>query len=170
MIRDNSDVLGWTPAPRPPAKSTASPATGQRIGVALPVLAEMLNLSVRAVTQLCVSGTVIKIDRGEYDAVASVKNYIEKMRRPDGDSKDRLTTAQADLAELKLSQAKGDLVEASQVELEWDKVLRTLRSSFMGIPARVQEQLPHLTAHDVSTIDREIRDALTDIGEDHAND
>lgn len=170
MKRDHSDFIGRATDSPPPAKPTQSPVKGVRIGVALPVLAESLSLSTRAVNQLAVTGVIVKLDRGEYDLVQSVKNYIEKMRKPEAGVKEKLIAAQLGLAEVKLSQAKGELVPADQVQAKWDSILRTLRSSFMGIPARVQEHLPHLTPHDVSTIDREIRDTLTEMGEDHGND
>ena len=32
-------------------------------------------------------------------------------------------------------------------------------------PARVAVRLPHLTAHDLAEIDREVRAALTEVGE-----
>ena len=187
--RDNSDIIGAATVPLPLFKSsqivakrlrremelplqseTVEPVLGPLIPVSLPNLAVTLGLTTRACSQLCVEGIVIRLDRGEYDLVQSVKNYIEKMRKPEAGVKEKLIAAQLGLAEVKLSQAKGELVPADQVQAKWDSILRTLRSSFMGIPARVQEHLPHLTAHDVSTIDSEIRDTLTEMGEDHAND
>jgi phage terminase Nu1 subunit (DNA packaging protein) len=138
--------------------------------VALPTLAKALGLTVRAVNQLAVAGLMVKLGHGQYDLIASTRNYCEKMRKSDGGAKDRLTLAQAELAETKLAEARKELVPADQVQATWDSTLRTLRSSIMGIPARVQAQLSHLTAHDVSIFDREIRDTLTELGNDHGND
>jgi len=36
----------------------------------------------------------------------------------------------------------------------------------LAIPARVQQRLGHLTAHDVQMIDREVRDALEEASRD----
>jgi phage terminase Nu1 subunit (DNA packaging protein) len=44
-------------------------------------------------------------------------------------------------------------------------VLRTVRAGMLAVPSRVSQRLPHLSAHDVSEIDAEIRAALTEIGE-----
>jgi phage terminase Nu1 subunit (DNA packaging protein) len=34
----------------------------------------------------------------------------------------------------------------------------------LAVPTRAAQRLPHLTAHDVSEIDREVRDVLTEVG------
>jgi phage terminase Nu1 subunit (DNA packaging protein) len=34
----------------------------------------------------------------------------------------------------------------------------------LAVPSRVQQRLPHLTAHDVAEIDAEVRAALIEIG------
>src|SRR5262249_10134752 len=36
----------------------------------------------------------------------------------------------------------------------------------LAVPSRAGQRLPHLGAHDVGEIDREIRDALSELGED----
>ena len=139
--------------------------------VSLPVLANTLGLTVRAINQLAVAGVVVKLSHGKYDLAASTRNYIEKLRKPsDSNNKDRLTLAQAKLAETKLAEAEKELVPASQVQAVWDSTLRTLRASFLRIPAKVQARLSHLTAHDFSILDREIRDTLTELGNDNGND
>jgi hypothetical protein len=43
-------------------------------------------------------------------------------------------------------------------------VLRTVRAGMLAVPSRMQQRLPHLTAHDVAKIDREVRTVLTLIG------
>ena len=41
----------------------------------------------------------------------------------------------------------------------------SIRASTLAVPSRVAHRLPHLTAHDVAEIDREVRDALMEIGQ-----
>ena len=77
----------------------------------------------------------------------------------------RLAKAQADIAELKAARQRGSLLDAEAVETEWSGVLRTVRAGMLAVPSRVAQRLPHLTAHDVSEIDAEVRAALTEIGE-----
>jgi terminase small subunit / prophage DNA-packing protein len=49
---------------------------------------------------------------------------------------------------------------------EWPGVLRTVRAGMLAVLSRAAQRLPHLTAHDVTMIDREVRDVLTEIGND----
>jgi Phage DNA packaging protein Nu1 len=72
----------------------------------------------------------------------------------------RLAAAQADLAELKVAKQRGTLLDAAEVESEWSGVLRTVRAGLLAVPSRVAQRLPHLTPHDVSEIEREVRAAL----------
>jgi phage terminase Nu1 subunit (DNA packaging protein) len=45
-------------------------------------------------------------------------------------------------------------------------VAKVWSGSTLTVPSRVSQRLPHLTAHDVAEIDAEVREALTEIGED----
>jgi phage terminase Nu1 subunit (DNA packaging protein) len=42
-------------------------------------------------------------------------------------------------------------------------ILRTARAGMLAVPSRVTQRLPHLSAHDVSEIDREVREVLTEV-------
>lgn len=48
----------------------------------------------------------------------------------------------------------------------WDKVCRLIRARFLAMPARLQQHLAHVTPHHLATIDREVRDALTELADD----
>jgi phage terminase Nu1 subunit (DNA packaging protein) len=54
-------------------------------------------------------------------------------------------------------------VEAVAVEREWAAILTRLRARLLAAPSRAGQRLPHLTAHDVAALDREIRDALAEL-------
>jgi phage terminase Nu1 subunit (DNA packaging protein) len=82
----------------------------------------------------------------------------------------RLAAAQAALAEQKLARQRGSLLDAAEVEAEWSGVLRTVRAGMLAVPSRCAARLPHLTAHDVSEIDAEVRAVLTQIGSDQRKD
>jgi len=69
-----------------------------------------------------------------------------------------------ELAEQKLARQRGSLLEAEAVEREWSSILRTVRAGMLAVPLRVAQRLPHLTGHDVSEIDAEVRAVLTEIG------
>jgi phage terminase Nu1 subunit (DNA packaging protein) len=79
----------------------------------------------------------------------------------------RLASAQADLAELKAAERRGELLDAAEVERTWGGVLRTVRASMLAVPSRmIGARLPHLTAVDIDEIDREVRAALTEVAGD----
>ncbi len=57
-----------------------------------------------------------------------------------------------------------ELVPESEVEAAWSEIVLRTRTAILAQPARLSAELPHLTRHDVSTIDRSLRDALTMLG------
>ena len=126
-------------------------------------LSEALGLSVRQLSNLAKDGIVVKVARNNFDWVASVRNFLAR-QKPESSAKDRLTKAQADLAELKLSHARNDSLDAATVEKEWASILRDIRSAMLAVPSRAQLKLSHLTQHDVAAIDLEIREALAALG------
>ena len=75
-----------------------------------------------------------------------------------------LKHAQRTKVELQNAQARSELLPAKAVEAEWAGILRDVRAGMLALPSRLQQRLPHLAAHDVATIDREIRDALASLG------
>lgn len=137
-------------------------------------MAALLGVTTTRIRDLAREGIMVKPQRGRYDVAASVKNYASRLReqaaragRPPADAspearsaKERLTEAQARLAESKADQAAGKLLDAAEVERAWAGILRDLRAGLLAIPSRVGASLPHLTAHDVATLDRELRAAM----------
>ena len=78
----------------------------------------------------------------------------------------RLAAAQADAVELKNQVARGKLVSAADVESEWASIVISCRDAILAAPARIQSELPHLSAFDVSIVDKCLREALTRLGSD----
>ncbi len=122
-------------------------------------------------------GVIAKIGRGKYKLVESVRLYTEHLRGvasgrggEDGvldltAERARHAKEQADNLALKNAALRRDLVPVADVEREWITIGRQIRSGVMAVPSRVRQSLPHLTAYDSDVIDREIRDALTGLGE-----
>jgi terminase small subunit / prophage DNA-packing protein len=90
----------------------------------------------------------------------------EKHRHSLTAEKTRLAKQQADAAELKNEVLRGDLVKAGDVEREWAGILRKVRSGVLAVTSRIRQQLPHLTAHDASLIEAELRLALETLAND----
>jgi phage terminase Nu1 subunit (DNA packaging protein) len=78
----------------------------------------------------------------------------------------RLVKEQADAAALKNAMFRREVVAAADVAREWSAVLRKVRSGVLAVPSRLRQALPHLTAHDVATMDAELRRALEDLAND----
>ena len=76
----------------------------------------------------------------------------------------RLAREQADAQALKNAFLRGEYVPASEVERAWSDTLRALRSRLLAVPSRLRQSMQHLTTSDVTMIDRELRDALQELG------
>jgi len=139
-------------------------------------LAALLGVDERTVRDLASRGLVVKAGRGAYRVADSVRTYCHHLRemaaaRGQHASTNNLTAERvrearerADNLALRNGQLRGELVPAVDVEREWTEVLRLLRSRILALPARVQQRVGSLTAHDVAALDREIRDALAELG------
>lgn len=79
-------------------------------------------------------------------------------------SKDRLAAAQAEWHELRVAKARGELLVASEVEREWQSILRGIRAELLSLPSRFAARAG-LTPADVATLDREVRDLLESLAE-----
>ena len=137
---------------------------------------ELVGIGPTAVNYLAKSGVIQKADVGMVDMKAALQSYTkhlrEKAARWDGNAnpaglteeRSRLAKANADSAELKNAIMRKDYLPAADVERVWSNFLRDLRSRIMATPSRLRQQLPALTAAEVKIIDRELRDALEDLG------
>jgi phage terminase Nu1 subunit (DNA packaging protein) len=140
------------------------------------VLADLIGVSPRSITDLAKRGIVVRADRG-FDQRKSVRGYCDQLRKlatgRGGDAaivtataeRARLAKAQADAVELKNAAIRGTMLDAAEVEATWTGILRTVRAGMLAVPSRAAQRLPHLTAHDVAEIDHEVRAVLTEIGE-----
>lgn len=151
--------------------------------VSLHQLAGLIGVSTRTVTDLARRKVVVKAQtRGQYDLIPSVQGYCAQLREAAAgrggedqvatltSERARLAREQADAASLKNATLRGAVLPAADVEREWTAILRTVRAGMLAVPSRVQQQASHLSAADVGVIDREIREALGDLGgrEPHA--
>jgi phage terminase Nu1 subunit (DNA packaging protein) len=144
------------------------------------VLARFLGVSTRRVRELADSGLVVRASQtGRYRLEESVRRVVEDMRRSIAGhggaavaasaarERGRLAAAKAEAEELKIARLRGSLLDAVAVEREWTAILTGVRARMLAVPSRAAQRLPHLSAHDVGEIDREIRDGLAELG--HGN-
>ncbi|MEN3232553.1 MULTISPECIES: hypothetical protein [Methylobacterium] len=141
-------------------------------------LATLLGISERTLRDLAAAGHVVKSGRSRYRRDASITAYCAHLRGVasgrGGDAavttltaeRARLAREQADTAAIKRAALTGALIPAADVERRWRQVLASVRTRLMGVPSRVRQHLPHLTPTDVAALDRELRDALTELATD----
>ena len=137
-------------------------------------LADLLGITSRQIRNLAADGVAKKAGPARYELRASVRAYAESLRakasrgRVKADDPElraerlRLAAAQAEKVELSNSRTRGELIPAREVEAAWAGILREVRAAMLAIPSRVNQSLPHLTAHDLGALDREIRDTLAE--------
>ena len=132
-------------------------------------LADFLGLSTRTVRELAERGVIQRCGPNRFPMRESIRAYCASIRETaSGRSKNanltaeklRYEIARADAQEMKNAAMRGQLVPVAEVEREWSAILRDVRAAMLAIPARIQQQLGTMTAHQVDTIDREIRNAL----------
>lgn len=135
-------------------------------------LAQLLGVSASQVRYLAKEGVAVRVKPSHYDTRKTVANYVarlsERARKagnPKGNAQldaEKLRGAKetADKLELANAKARGDLVPAAEVERAWANVLRDVRSALLAVPSRIGATLPHLSAHDVAAVEREIKAAL----------
>jgi phage terminase Nu1 subunit (DNA packaging protein) len=140
-------------------------------------IAKHLFLSPQAVGQMVRAGRLPTTGgRGGLDPDACREAYVRRLRNAaagrgseDGSEltleRTRLAREQADAQAMRNAALRRELLPAAEVEATWAGILRGVRARMLAVPSRVRQRLPHLTAGEVAAIDREIRDALVELGE-----
>lgn len=132
-------------------------------------IADLLGVSLRTIGELTQKGILAKATRGRYPVREAVRAYTAHLREQAAGrtgstsltaERIRVATAQAEKLELANAVTRGEMVPARQVLSEWSGILRDVRAALLAVSSRCGSTLPHLTGHDVSTIDTEIRAAL----------
>jgi len=143
-------------------------------------LCALLDLSSGALSELKARGIAVHLAHDNYDLTATVTNYVRHLRGvaagwgPPDQAADltaqraRLAREQADGLALKNARARGELVAAEEVERAWGDVLRQVRARIMAVPSRLRADLPEPGPGVIEALDRELRDALSELG--HADD
>lgn len=144
-------------------------------------IAALFGIATSHVRTKARDGIMVKAGHARFDVRQSLVRYLDQLRSVAARSgpgtgaatdemkaeKLRLAKEQADKLEIANAAARGELVKAAEVEREWANVLRDVRSTLLAVPSRVGAKLPHLTAHDVAEIDRELKAALEGLAHGH---
>ena len=146
-----------------------------------PELAEILGASDRRVSQLVGEGITVRVGAGRYDALASVKAYIEFLRKDEWEGSDdikkiELETAKESLmhnrlktrkTELTVLQMENKLHPADQVKSIWGAIAVAVKSRLLSMPVKLAPQLLGIddSAEIQAMISREVHDALGEIAD-----
>ncbi len=134
-------------------------------------MAKLMTISNRHLDMLATQGALEKIGPARWDTRATLAGFIAYKSKPGSKSleleaeKLRLAKEQADKLEIANAKARGDLVGADEVEREWSGALRDIRAAILATPSRIGSRLPHLTAHDIAEVAKELSAALADLSE-----
>lgn len=137
-------------------------------------LARRLGLSTRTVGDHAAKGHLVK-QGDRYLAWASARSLIAYQakalagRAGDGqEARARLAMAKAKIAELELAEREGRMADVVEMGHAVTGMIVRVRNRILYVPKRLPMALPHLTREDLAVIDRELRDALTELGEGRA--
>jgi phage terminase Nu1 subunit (DNA packaging protein) len=133
-------------------------------------LAGVLDISAAQIFNLARAGVAVKVARGKYDLVASMKNYFdvrldEQIGNPESliEARVRLTRAQAGKAELELAELHGRLLPFDIALEYWGKIFHAIQSRMLALPQQVAFDLG-LDREAIIKIDDHVRDILDDAG------
>ena len=164
-LADIAALVGGTPPPPVPGVVTAGELAG------------WLGLTPPRIGTLARDGRIPRRADGRFDLKPAVVGYIHSLRLKSGSSalasnpelnaeKIRLARANAEKVEAANARARGELAALSDVEREWAGILRDVRAALLALPSRAAARLGHLTAHDVDTLNREVRAVLEELAAD----
>lgn len=138
-------------------------------------LALLLGISANRLGALAREGVIPRRGKTRFPLPDAVSAYCKWCRdNPAGrpaasgalaDAKVRLTTAQAERAEMQAAATRGEMIPAADVEAGWAGILRDVRAAVLALSARARTRLPHLTPTDVAEIDREARQILVELSD-----
>ena len=135
-------------------------------------VAEHLDLSLVSISKLIQKGVLdVKQGRNPMDLELCRKNYINYLRTlgnynkrtGTGDiaeEKTRLTKAQADKAELEVSELEGKLIPAPLVQDTWTDFVANVRAKLLGMPSRLAHQM--IATENYAEAEKLLKDSIYD--------
>lgn len=141
-------------------------------------LSLILNLSMRALSDLDAKGVLVRAPKaGTYFTVPSIKAYIDKLRmaaanraeeqrNPLNDEKLLTERVTRQIQEMKLQQIKGEVMSIDEVTENWSDFARKVKATFLSIPTKLRQKLPHLTAADGEVMRKTVRRMLQDLAKE----
>jgi len=143
-------------------------------------VAEHLDLSTKRISELIRDGILpSKMGRSPLNLDVCRIAYISYLRKLGGynkrsgggdiaEEKTRLTKAQADKAELEVSELEGQLIPAQLVQDTWTDFVANARAKLLALPSKIAHQVIALDkdAEAELLIKENVHDALSELAED----
>ena len=143
-------------------------------------LAEHLDLSTKRISELIRDGILpSKMGRSPLNLDVCRIAYISYLRKLGGynkrsgggdiaQQKTRLTKAQADKAELEVSELEGQLIPAQLVQDTWTDFVANARAKLLALPSKIAHQVIALDKYAEAEllIKENVHDALSELAED----
>ena len=142
-------------------------------------LGEFFGITAHAVRILATKEIVLRSGRDRFLLKPSVRNYcgslraLAKVRSGVGDDSQSRLNAEAaalkrasrELVELRRDALAGKFIPITDVEDAWSAIIRNVRGLALSIPARCQEEMPHLHFEDFEKFRSIVRAVLTEAAE-----
>ena len=143
-------------------------------------VAEPLDLSTKRISELIRDGILpSKMGRSPLNLDVCRIAYISYLRKLGGynkrsgggdiaEEKTRLTKAQADKAELEVSELEGQLIPAQLVQDTWTDFVANARAKLLALPSKIAHQVIALDKYAEAEllIKENVHDALSELAED----
>jgi phage terminase Nu1 subunit (DNA packaging protein) len=146
-------------------------------------LASFLNRTERWIQQKTEDGIIVRAQRGEYEFIPSIKNYIESINNvfeefedENGEKKSvnlkelyvkkniEYKDKQIEEKEIKLRKMRGELYEAADVEKVWSKLIEIFKAKLLGLPSKVAVKLEGETSNVIEEeLENEVLEALEEL-------
>lgn len=123
-------------------------------------LADLFGLSERRVNQLKAEKVLVPIRDKGFPVIASVKAYVEFLRREDEkgrDAKARKESAFAEQAELNLAERRGELIPVAQVTKIVSDVAMNVKARLRNLPPRLAREVQD---KDIASSEAVIREGI----------
>jgi phage terminase Nu1 subunit (DNA packaging protein) len=164
-------------ARHPRRKSGGSPR-GSRIaldpakGNDLATMVLITGKDAQQLSRLASAGAVVRISRGRYDVVQSVRGIIRHYaeRAAGREAKDGSVDAVKanalfkdslrKLNELMAAEIEGRVISLEDVEEAWGALVETTRDLILSLPGRIRFDIPHLTGADQDVMNRVVCEVL----------
>jgi phage terminase Nu1 subunit (DNA packaging protein) len=138
-------------------------------------LAALFSCSTRTVSFLAAQGIAVRVGRGRYDRVSSVRGYVKHLREQaalrGGDegaaANAQYTDAATKLLRLKLKRESAETIPTGLVHEGWAAIMDRCREFILAIPGQVAEKVPTLSVYERAAIERLCRDGLEDLALEH---